>query len=155
MKAFLAAGVAAAALACLAGCDGPADASTPVNPMMASLPVNMPVAPAGLWSYMHEINGAPAYSEERCRMSEDTLAEIAMINTPPALGCARSFIEKGEGWEMHMACGGGEKSIAVDTVVTGDFAKGYDVDATRVSGPGVDVFTSQKMTLHAKRLGDC
>jgi hypothetical protein len=155
MKALLAAGAAALALASLAGCDGPADASTPVNPMMASLPANMPVAPAGLWAYVHEIDGAPASSDERCRMSEDTLAEITMINTPPALGCARSFIEKGEGWEMHMACGGGDKAISVDTVVTGDFINGYDVEATRVSAPGVDVFTSQKMMLHAKRLGDC
>jgi hypothetical protein len=88
-------------------------------------------------------------------MSEDTLAEIAMLNTPPALGCARSFIEKGEGREMHMVCGGGSKAITVDTTVTGDFVKGYDVEAVRVSAPGVDVFTSQKITLHAERLGDC
>jgi hypothetical protein len=156
MKAFLAAGAAAAALSCLAGCDGPADASTPkVNAMTASLPANMPVAPAGLWAYVREIDGAAAFSEERCRMSEDTLAEIAMINTPPALGCARSFIEKGDAWEMHMACGGGDKAIAIETTVTGDFVKGYEVESVRASAPGVDVFTSQKMTLKAKRLGDC
>ena len=108
-----------------------------------------------MWSYVHQIDGVPAYSEKRCRMSEDTLAEIAMLNTPPALGCARSFIEKGDAWEMHMACGGGDKAITVDTTVTGDFTKGYDVDAVRMSAPGVDVFTSQKITLHAERLGDC
>ncbi len=156
MKAFFAAAGAAIALASLAGCDGPAAASpAPANPMIASLPENMPVAPPGLWSYVHAIDGAPVYSEQRCRMSPDTLAEIAMLNTPPAQGCSRSFIEKGEGWEMHMACGAGEKSITVDTTVSGDFAKGYDVEAVRVSAPGVDVFTSQKMTLKAERLGDC
>jgi hypothetical protein len=155
MKIILASG-AAVALACLAGCEEPAAASTPaINAMTASLPANMPVAPAGRWSYVHEIDGAKAYSEERCRMSEDTLAEIAMINTPPATGCSRSIADQGGQWTMHMACGGGEKSITVDTVVTGDFANGYNVEATRVSAPGVDVFTSQKMTLKAERLGDC
>ena len=156
MKAILAAGAVAAALACLAGCDDTAEAAVaPVNAMTASLPANMPVAPSGRWSYVHAINGLQVYSEERCRVSEDTLAEIAMINTPPAIGCARSFIEKGETWEMHMACGGGDKAITVDTTITGDFATGYNVEATRVSAPGVDVFTSQKMTLKAERLGDC
>jgi hypothetical protein len=155
MKALLAAGVAAIALASLTGCDEPAAASTSVNAMTASLPANMPVAPAGLWAYAQEIDGAPAYSEQRCRMSEDSLAEIAMLNTPPASGCMRSIAKKGEGWAMHMSCGGGEKAITVDTAVTGDFAKSYTVDATRVSAPGVDVFTSQKMTLKAQRLGDC
>lgn len=155
MKIILAAG-AAAALACLAGCDGAADASTPaINAMTASLPANMPVAPAGRWTYVHEIDGAPAYSEERCRMSEDTLAEIAMLNTPPATGCSRSIAEKGGKWTMHMACGGGDKSITVDTVVTGDFATRYDVKAVRISAPGVDFFTSQKITLKAERLGEC
>jgi hypothetical protein len=154
MKALFAAGIAAA-LACLAGCDGPADASTPVNPMMASLPANMPVAPAGLWSYKYEINGAPFHSEDRCRMSADTVAEIAMLNTPPALGCTRSIADKGDKWTMRMTCSGGEKSIVVETAVTGDFATGYDVEAVRVSGAGVDAYPSQTITLHAKRLGDC
>lgn len=157
MKAVLYAGIAAAALTALAGCDGPADAATSssVNPMTASMPADMPVAPAGMWAYVQEIDGAPAYSEQRCRMSEDTLAEIAMINTPPAQGCSRSFAKKDGAWTMHMSCGGGDRAIAVDTTVTGDFAKGYSAEAVRVSAPGVDVFTSQKMTLKAERLGDC
>jgi hypothetical protein len=155
MKALLAAGAVAAALSCLAGCDGPADASTPVNPMMASLPANMPSAPRGLWSYKYEINGAPFHSEERCRMSADTVAEIVMINTPPALGCTRAIADKDGTWTMRMACSGGEKSIAVDTAVTGDFSARYDVKAVRVSGAGVDAYPSQTITLHAERLGDC
>jgi uncharacterized protein DUF3617 len=155
MKALFAA-CAGVALFSLSGCEEPAAASTPVvNAMNASLPGNMPVAPAGRWAYVYEIDGVAAAREDRCRMSEDTVAEIAMLNTPPALGCSRSISDKGGAWTMHMACGGGEKAITVDTVVTGDFAKGYNVEATRVSAPGVDVFTSQKMTLKAERLGDC
>ena len=155
MKAALFAGVAVAVLPLLAGCEGPAVASTPVNPMMASLPADMPVAPAGLWSYVHEIDGAPFHSEERCRMSEDTLAEIAMLNTPPALGCARSFADKDGKWTMHMSCSSGVKSIVVDTAVTGDFTTGYDVEAVRVSGAAVDAYPSQTIRLSARRLGNC
>jgi hypothetical protein len=155
MRILLAAGAAVALLAS-AGCDRTAAASTAAHaPSAPALPASMPTAPAGRWAYLQQVDGVFAYQDERCRTSDDTVQEIAMIGTPPARGCTRSYKKAGDGWAMHMVCGASPSGITVDTVITGDFATGYALEAIRSSGPGVRDFPSQTITLQAERVGDC
>jgi len=154
MKILFAAGIAIA-LVSVSGCDRSAAASTVVPNLTPPAPAGMPIAAAGRWRYLQQVDAAPADMVERCRTTADTIQEITMAGTPPARGCTRAYAKKGEGWNMRMVCGADAAAITVDAFVSGDIETGYELQAIRTSGPGAHDFPSQTLTVHAERLGDC
>lgn len=129
-------------------------AAAPAAPVAASAPAPK----AGLWEQTMSGGPIPAPMVVKMCVGETTPGENPFAVKPSAgTDCTQTARQVPGGAEFHSTCNTDGRIVTSDGKVSGDMQSAYKVEiATKTTGANVPAqMADMKMTIDAKRLGDC
>lgn len=146
------------AVALLAACSNGDNAKTAKGETAAPETASMPAPQPGLWQQTVSAAQMPQPTTMKICIGE-TAPGSNPFNTPQqGVTCSENSVKSAPGGaEFHAVCNAQGMTVTSDGKVSGDMRTAYKVDiTTKTTGPNVPpAMAEMKMTIDAKRLGDC
>lgn len=145
-------------VALLAACSNSDEAKTKKEETAAPTNASMPAPQPGLWEQTVSSASMPQPTTIKMCIGETAPGSNPFNAPQQGVTCSENTVKSVPGGaEFHAVCNAQGMTVTSDGKVSGDMRTAYKVDiTTKTTGPNVPAaIADMKMTMDAKRLGDC